>query len=65
MDQEILRKAQLELDEEKKQKDAIKAKTAAQRDARDAMLKEAKKKREAEFRQQREKELTEVSELQK
>ena len=65
MDQEILRKAQLELDEEKKQKDVIKAKTAAQRDARDAMLKEAKKKREAEFRQQREKELTEVSELQK
>ena len=65
VDAEILRRAQAEMDEEKKQTEKLKAKTLAAKDARENMIKEAKKKRENEFRRQREKELTEVEELQK
>jgi len=65
VDAEILRRAQAEIDEEKKLTEKLKAKTLAAKDARESMIKEAKMKREAEFRKQREKELGEVQELQK
>lgn len=42
MDKMILQKAQLELDEEKRQRDVLKAKTMAAKETRDAMIREAK-----------------------
>lgn len=60
MDKMILDKAKLELDEEKRQRDVLKAKTIAQKDARDQMMREAKLRREREFKEMRSQELVEV-----
>lgn len=65
MDKMILQKAQLELDEEKRQRDVLKAKTMAAKETRDAMMHEARVRRERDFKAQRAQELVEVEQLQK
>lgn len=65
MDAMILAKAKLELDQEKKQREVLKAKTMAAKENRDAAIQVAKSRRENEYKAKRAGELAEVETLKK
>ena len=63
MDNQILKKAREEIEQEKQKQALLKEKTMKQKEQREKMIIDAKRRKENEFRTQREKELVEVAQL--